>query len=177
MTDRSVRAHLRSTLRPLLLLQLAMPGLFASACELGEPARVQTPADSAAGEIAFKLARPNQAAILIPVQINGSAPIDFVLDTGATLTCLDVSLARELQLPDERGVGGIAICAMRSGRMETVRVDTLRVGNAAIFDVLACKLDLAHLRAGLGASGLLGLNFLKSFDVSIDFERNVLRLQ
>jgi predicted aspartyl protease len=156
----------------LLLLSTAF-----AACDIGGPARVQAPADSASGEVSFEMANANEAAILIPVQVNGGPPVNFVLDTGATLTCIDAALARELGLRDEKGVGGIALGAVRAGRMETVSIDTLRVGNAAVYDLLACKLDLAHLRAAFGASGLLGLNFLKSFDVSIDFDRDVLRLQ
>jgi predicted aspartyl protease len=151
--------------------------LILGACDVGGPAHVAAPADSAAGEVGFEFAGPNEAAILIPVQLNGRPPVDFVLDTGATLTCVDVSLARELGLRDQKGVRGIAFGALQAGRMETVRVDTIRIGHAAVFDALACKLDLAHLRSAFGASGLLGLNFLKAFDVAIDFERNVLRLQ
>ncbi|MGQ0560501.1 MAG: retropepsin-like aspartic protease family protein [Gemmatimonadota bacterium] len=156
-------------------LALELLALLA-ACDLGAPARVQAPVDRAAGEVAFKMATPNEAAILIPVQINGRAAVDFVLDTGATLTCVDVSLARQLALPDQQMIGGIAIGAVAMGRIQTVGIDTLRVGNAAAYDLLACKLDLAALREQFGAQGLLGLNFLKSFDLEIDFDRSVLTL-
>ena len=122
------------------------------------------------------MARPNGAAVLVPVQINGRPAIDFVLDTGATLSCVDVSLARELQLPEDDAIGGIAVGAMNVGRLQTVRVDSLRVGNAVVYDVPACVLDLEALRRGFGAQGLIGLNFLKSFDMQLDFDRNVLTL-
>ncbi len=150
--------------------------LLCAACDVTTPARVQAPADSAAGEVAFELAGPNEAALIVPVEINGRAPVNFVLDTGATMTCIDVSLARELQLPDQKTIGGVAIGALAAGRIETVQMDTLRLGNAVAYDILACKLDLAALRTGFGAQGLLGLNFLKSFDVALDFERRVLTL-
>ena len=70
------------------------------------------------------MARPSGAAVLVPVQINGRPAIDFVLDTGATLSCVDVSLARELQLPEDDAIGGIAVGAMNVGRLQTVRVDS-----------------------------------------------------
>ncbi|HEX6008082.1 MAG TPA: retropepsin-like aspartic protease [Burkholderiales bacterium] len=155
--------------------QIAL-AILLSACELSLPTRSRAPADTAAGEIAFRLASPNEAAILVPVQINGRSAIDFVLDTGATLSCIDVSLARELQLPDDDAIGGIAVGAMNVGRLETVRIDSLRIGNAVVYDVAACKLDLEVLRRGFGAHGLIGLNFLKSFDMQLDFDRNVLTL-
>jgi predicted aspartyl protease len=154
-----------------LILALALP-----ACDFAAPTRSQAPADSAAGEVEFELEGPNEAAFVVPVYINGRGPINFVLDTGATLTCIDVSLARELKLPDEGPMGGVAIGAMSAGAIETVRIDTLRVGNASAFDIVACRLDLAALRSALGVQGLVGLNFLKQFDVRIDFERRVVGL-
>ncbi|HEX6063168.1 MAG TPA: retropepsin-like aspartic protease [Longimicrobiales bacterium] len=154
-----------------LLLACALP-----ACDIAAPARSRAPADSAAGEVKFELEGPNEAAFVVPVHINGRGPINFVLDTGATLTCIDVSLARELNLPDQGPMGGVAIGAMSAGAIETVRMDSLRVGNASAFDIAACRLDLAVLRSALGVQGLVGLNFLKQFDVGIDFERRVVRL-
>jgi len=154
-----------------LVLSLALP-----ACDFAAPARSTAPADSAAGEVKFELEGPNEAAFVVPVHINGHGPVNFVLDTGATLSCIDVSLARELKLPDEGPMGGVAIGAMSAGAIETVRMDTLRVGNAAAFDIVACRLDLAALRSALGVQGLIGLNFLKQFDVRIDFDRRVVSL-
>jgi predicted aspartyl protease len=151
--------------------------LILGGCEAGSPARIEAPADSASGEVSFTMAGPNESAMLIPVRINGREAVDFIVDTGATLTCIDVSLARELGLPDEDEVGGVALGVATVGRMRTVRMDTLRVGHAAAFDIAACKIDLEHLRRALGAQGLLGLNFLRSFDVAIDFDRNIMTLR
>ena len=44
--------------------------------------------------------------------------------------------------------------------------------------VTVCTLDLANIReAGLEVRGLLGLNVLKAYRVTIDFKRSVLSLQ
>jgi predicted aspartyl protease len=147
-----------------------------AACDLAAPARTRAPADTTAGEIEFELAGPNEAALVVPVRINGREPVNFIMDTGATLTCVDVSLARVLALPEGRISSGVAIGAMSAGRVETVRIDSLRIGNAIAYDLTACRLDLAPLREALGVQGLVGLNFLKSFDVALDFDRRVLRL-
>ena len=155
---------------------VALLFLVLTACDFTGAVRTDAPADSAAGEVEFKLTGPNEAALVVPVSINGRAPVDFVLDTGATLTCIDVSLARVLNLSDEGPIGGVGIGAMTVGRIETVRIDTLRLGHAVAYDLPACRLDLAPLREAFGAQGLLGLNFLKEFDVALDFERRVLRL-
>lgn len=143
----------------------------------GAPARVEAPADSAAGEVAFELAGPNDAALLVPVYLNGQGPFDFVLDTGATLTCVDRSVARQLELPEQRGVLGVGAGVGGAGRIRLVSVDSLRIGASRAFDVTVCELDLAQVeQIGLQVDGLLGLNFLKAFRLTLDFEREVLIL-
>ena len=48
------------------------------------------------------------------------------------------------------------------------------LNNGEDVTIEACVLDLRHLRAlGPNVDGLLGLNFLKSYRVSLDFARKV----
>jgi hypothetical protein len=56
---------------------------------------------------------PNGAAILVPVKINGQGPYTFVLDTGATFTCIDQKLVDQLKLPETRGQIGVGIVGHR----------------------------------------------------------------
>jgi predicted aspartyl protease len=148
-------------------------------CEgVGAPARVNLPVDGAGGEIAFDLAGPGGAALVVPVHINGRGPYDLILDTGATFTCVDESLARELALPEQRGAVGAGVGIGGAGRVRLLRADSLRVGAATAERITVCALDLQALRAArLTARGLLGLNFLKPFRVTLDFERRTLRLE
>jgi predicted aspartyl protease len=156
------------------LLLLASVGL---GCEVGAPARVDAP-PAGEGEIAFELIGPNQAALVVPVLINGQGPFDFVLDTGATLTCIERTVAQRLELPSARGAVGYGAGIGGQGRVELVRIDSLRVGEAAAHDLVGCVLDLGSLRAvGANVDGLLGLNVLREFHVSLDFRRNILRLE
>ncbi|MBW3571536.1 MAG: retroviral-like aspartic protease family protein [Gemmatimonadetes bacterium] len=161
------------------LAVLLFVGLATAACgQTGAPARVQAPADSAAGEVAFELAGPGGAALVVPVYVNGQGPFRFVLDTGATLTCVDQQIAARLELPQARGVTGVGAGVGSSGRMEIVRVDSVRLGAARAEELIACALDLQHIGSvGLEVDGLLGLNFLRAFRVTIDFEREILLLQ
>ena len=58
------------------------------------------------------------------------------------------------------------------------RIDSLRTGGTTATQVSACVLDLAHLRAlGPKVEGLLGLNFLKSYRVTLDFAKGTARLE
>ena len=161
----------------LAILLLLVSGI---ACQQqsAAPARVEAPADSAAGEIPFELAGPGGAALVVPVYINGQGPFDFVLDTGATLTCLDQELAQRLELPEARGVVGSGAGVGGAGQMQILRADSLRVGGARAAEMMVCAVDLRHVGSvGLDIDGLLGLNFLRSFRVALDFKREVLLLQ
>ena len=166
-----MRHLVRSSAVVLALLALA-------SCDVGAPARVQAPADSASGEIAFDLAGPGGAALVVPVYINGQGPFDFVLDTGATFTCVDQALATRLALRERRGQIAVGAGVGGAGRVRLVSMDSLRVGGAVATGLTACVIDLQPLRSiGSGAQGLVGLNFLKSFRVTLDFQRNVVALQ
>jgi predicted aspartyl protease len=167
---------------PLLLLTV-----LCSACDADARGRAATVADTAThaaaadttGDgVAIRLAGDNDAAVLVPVHVNGAGPFDFVLDTGATLTCVDASLANRLALEAEPGRLGFGLDASRPGQVQLLRIDSLRVGNAATVDLDACVLDLAHIQAaGLHVDGLLGLNFLKQFRVTLDFEKEEILLR
>lgn len=145
---------------------------------------VQVPAGSTTakasaepGEIPFTLAGAGEAAIVVPVRLNGAGPYDFVLDTGATLTCLDAALADELDLPTPTGMVGRGATIGGGGQMQLRRLESIAIGEASATGVTVCALDLEHIRgAGLDVHGLLGLNVLKAYTVTIDFERSLLSL-
>jgi predicted aspartyl protease len=155
-----------------------LPGLLLlCACDRMAPARVDFPADSAAGEVAFELAGPGGAALLVPVHINGRGPYQFVLDTGATITCVDEGLAASLALPEVSGVIGTASGVGGQGGVQLVSLDSLRMGAVAVHELHACVVSLEHLGGmGLDLDGLVGLNVLTEFHVTLDFERNILTL-
>jgi predicted aspartyl protease len=157
---------------PIVLLAALLAG-----CGVDAPARVEAPADAEAGEVAFRFAGPRGAAVIVPVHVNGEGPFDFVLDTGATFTCVDAAVAERLSLPEQRAVG-VGAGVRGTGRVRLLSLDSLRVGAAAAEGLTACELDLAHTEAvGVTAEGLLGLNFLREFRVTVDFVREVIVLE
>jgi len=147
------------------------------ACDrLGQPGRVRVPPDSAAQEVSFHLA-PRGSAILVSTYINGKGPVDLILDTGSTITCLDDSLVDQLKLPVRRGAVGVGAGVGISGPLRLLSVDSLRVGTVTATNLTVCSLNMKSFQSiSPGARGLLGLNFLKEFRVNIDFERSVLQL-
>ncbi|MEX1186150.1 MAG: retropepsin-like aspartic protease [Gemmatimonadaceae bacterium] len=158
---------------PFFLALLASGG-----CDGALPGRVAVQADTAAGEVPLRVAGRGGAVLLVAVHINGSGPYNLVLDTGATLTCIDEGLARELRLPRKTGAVGLGAGVGGSGRVALVQVDSVRAGSSTVRNLTACVLDLRHLRdlgAG-GVNGLLGLNFLSGFHVTLDFEQRLMTL-
>jgi predicted aspartyl protease len=146
-------------------------------CQDGAPARVDVPADSLAGEVSFDLAGPGGAALIVPVHVNGEGPFDFVLDTGATFTCVSPHLSDSLGLETQTGQVGYGAGIGGSGQIQLVRADSVRLGAAQAHDMTVCVVQLDQLEAtGISIDGLLGLNFLKEFRMSLDFERQVVRL-
>ena len=136
------------------------------------------PSETAPGEVRFEMAPPNDAAIIVPVKINGKGPYKFVLDTGATLTCIDNKLVEELKLPEWKGQFGVAVLTPGEGSTRLVSIESLEVGNAKATKLQACTIDLQPMqKMGLDAKGLVGLNFLKPYRMSIDFEKRILKLE
>lgn len=151
--------------------------LLWTACTIPASRDFGTPTSTTPGEVPFELAPPNDAAIIVPVKINGHGPFKFVLDTGATFTCIDQKLVDQLKLPEWRGQFGVGVLMPTEGNIKLVSIDTLEVGNVKATEMKACAIEFSRLQTGgLDARGLVGLNFLKSFQVSIDFQKKILRL-
>jgi predicted aspartyl protease len=156
----------------LLLLSLAAAG-----CEL--PVRAPAAAEvSGEGEVPFEFTGRGEAAIVVPVRVNGQGPFQFVVDTGATITCVDQELATKLELPEARGVVGVGATVGGSGSMKLLKVDSLDLHGVSASNVTACAIDLGNIRQlGVEVDGLLGLNVLREFRVTFDFQRNVMTLE
>ncbi|HEX6307407.1 MAG TPA: retropepsin-like aspartic protease [Longimicrobiales bacterium] len=156
---------------------LIMLAVVVGGCDRLAPSRVAVSPDTASGEVAFELAGAGGAALMVPLRINGRGPFDFILDTGATVTCVDERLATALALPDVPGGIGIGAGVGGQGALRLVAMDSLTLGSATAYDLHACVVDLEHLAGlDLDVDGLVGLNFLREFHVTLDFERNVLTL-
>lgn len=112
---------------------------------------------------------------MLPIQINGSGPYDFVVDTGAQVTTLDPSLAGEIGLRSEgtTGVGGVGTY----GRASFAHVDLLQAGEQSVLGVLVVIQSVAQLTAADPLiRGILANNFLSHFDLLIDNRQRLLCL-
>ena len=130
---------------------------------------------SKSATVHFRLAGGAQPLILLPVEVNEQGPFDFILDTGAGTSLLSTETAEKLQIKvlgskQGQSAGGAVSVSL-------AKVDSLTVGEARLPDVDVGIVDLKHIGAAVGAriDGDLGYNFLKSFRISIDYEKGQLR--
>ncbi|HEV2046103.1 MAG TPA: retropepsin-like aspartic protease [Chthoniobacterales bacterium] len=120
-------------------------------------------------KVKFRLTGGAQPLILLPVQVNGSGPFEFILDTGAGTSLLSSDLAKQLEMKivgsnEGQSAGGKVAVSL-------AKTDSLAVGEATLHDVDVGIVDLAHIGKTIGAKvdGDLGYNFLKQFRLTIDY--------
>lgn len=121
------------------------------------------------GTVVVALARRADGVVSAGVTVNG-LPREFIVDTGASITAISSSLARDLGLALD---GPRVEVRTANGRTSAVRARlvSLDLGTLRLRNVPTLVID------GLdGYAGLLGLDILARFDVDIDAARSELRL-
>lgn len=114
-------------------------------------------------------------AVIVPVAI-GNAKLQLLLDTGASITMLDLDHRRSIDGSVSEELGK-RVFSTANGRMEAevVNVDDLILGEIALDSI---EVSLAPgFRRDSGIDGLLGMNVLKHFDFKIDAEASQLLLE
>jgi hypothetical protein len=120
-----------------------------------------------AGISATQILLLESAQIGVPVEINGSGPFKFLLDTGSQLTVLEPSLAKQLELPDVGTVGIVSVAGRSTATL--AGVESLGVGTNEIRLSRVAVLDLGAIqRVNPEVRGILGQDFLAHFDLLID---------
>ena len=109
--------------------------------------------------------------IIVAVTFNDSVTGNLVLDTGAGQTMISKRIANDLRLYSTGagtriGIGGAVSVA-------TANIDAIRVGDA---DVKNMRVSIHDLPFNVFEEGLLGMDFLGRFQMSLDIEKRVLIL-
>ena len=120
--------------------------------------------------------RVDSGIYTVPVQINRSITLQFLIDTGATAVALPEKVVQQLisngtvTKDDLIGTGTALLADQSSYRTAGFRLRELRIGNVVVSDVIAI------VSPGIGMP-LLGQNFLNRFAlVTFDNQRQVLIL-
>jgi predicted aspartyl protease len=125
--------------------------------------------------VTAKIRLDDLSMIIVPVSINGSGPYDFLLDTGCAKTMVNQKLADELGLPR---VGGdkTVVGVLSSSTMPIVHVDSLSVAGATVSGGELFSTDHPATATGK-VRGVLGEDFLRNFDLLIDYRHQAIRLE
>ena len=138
------------------------------------------PADHETGEagdsagVPFRLADPDKKPIiLVSAQINGEGSYTFVVDTGAGMSVLsrEVAEARGIE-----ALGQVQIPNVQGASIGTL--DSLVVGGTRVDDLSVVVGDiLKPISEAVGEEldGIIGVNFLNRFRVTIDYAKETVR--
>jgi len=110
-------------------------------------------------------------SVIVPVTFNHSLNADLLLDTGASMTMISRRLAASLAIPSTgaglfSGIGGTVSA-------QIARVDSIKVGDAEVSGMTVSIHDVSRFPQ---FDGLLGMDFLGRFQVSVDAAKRLLVL-
>lgn len=134
-----------------------------------EPPHLELPDEDApattldTGEDAFE-------HMLAPVSINGQGPFQFVLDTGANVSCVSHRLMERLDLKPGETVPVHTVVGVRD--RPVVVLDRLQVGARSRRRVRAPALPITSA----GVDGILGIDWLKGQRLMLDFRNRKLEI-
>src|SRR5437660_319081 len=114
--------------------------------------------------------------ILVQARVNDSAPLWFILDTGASSTVIDSQLAKALRLkPRGRfvGTGGAG-----TATAVTFKGNSLKFPNVEAMNLTLSGLPIDFLSAPFGRkiSGVIGNDILKELVVEVDYLSQVINI-
>ncbi len=96
----------------------------------------------------------------------------LLLDTGSTNITLHREIAEKLAIKEPRK-GSIRVAGGNIIEAEAVRLDAIKVGPHTEKNLMAGIIE--HRGAKVPFDGLLGMNFLKNYQYSVDFKNKILR--
>jgi predicted aspartyl protease len=109
--------------------------------------------------------------VIVPVTFNGSVTANLALDTGATTTLVSRRIATSLALHNVGSATGITVGGPVTRPI--ARLESLKVGAAEVRNLLV---SIHDFHPDPRVEGLLGLDFLRHFQVSLDARKQLLTL-
>ena len=145
------------------LSALALPTARAVASDAAETAQSELPdADEPATKLDTIQSRSEH--MMAPVRINGQGPFNFLLDTGANISCVSRRLAERLDLKSVEQAQVHTVVGVRSRPI--VRLDLLQIGSRDRRNVRAPSLPISAPEI----DGVLGVDWLKGQRLTLDFK-------
>ncbi len=125
-------------------------------------------------EIPFRLVNGN--LIVLSVKAGAGGAHNFILDTGADTTIVDLRLAAKLSMASLRPVQQTTLAGVRTLRRGLA--PELSISGAEVRNLPVLVEDLSRLRQlDARLEGILGQDFLSHFNYLLDYRRKVLRVE
>lgn len=145
---------------------------FLNAFGTRPPLQLSPGSENALHTVPFRLVRDK---IVVQGSVNGSRPMDFVLDTGAEMTVVSQRVARRQGIEPvsytlSAGVGQVGLRGLQVARADKFRIGTLEMTNVPVLIKNPPLRDLPTAEAESFSPPALGLS------VSIDYSRKLLTL-
>lgn len=114
--------------------------------------------------------------IFVKLKVNNSRDLDFIFDTGDGLTVLNIETARELNM--ERGSEAHTTSAEGTISGKLLKHQRIEINNIELSDLKIYETSLTHLEQSIGRTidGIIGYDLLKSYVVSMNFDKMSLEL-
>jgi predicted aspartyl protease len=128
--------------------------------------------------IPFELAGKGAALITVMASVNGGQPEAFLLDTGAGASVITPELADRMGITLGQEIPILGASGQDKGHLALI--ESLTVGNRTakgLNVVVADFLGALSKRIGRNVSGVVGYDFLKRFDVRIDYRHSTLNFE
>ncbi|HET9527890.1 MAG TPA: aspartyl protease family protein [Pyrinomonadaceae bacterium] len=158
--------------------------------EVIEPWTVRRPE----GVLALAPVTPNDGRVEVPLRTTSSGflsgevglegfekPVNFIIDTAASITVVSEKLSQEEQLLDLLQPSRMRVfgAAGITEDVKLLQLPKLSLGLTTLERINAAVLDMEPVNetAGFTQAGILGGNFLRHFRVYFDFARGTMRLE
>lgn len=115
--------------------------------------------------------------ILIKVNINNSAPLSFILDTGDKVAIVNLTRAKALglNLRGEISIGGAGAGVLKGAFVQDAKLTLPGLPGHSEPVSLSVPMDNLAAKLGHDADGIIGSDFMKQFVVEIDYPARELR--
>jgi predicted aspartyl protease len=112
--------------------------------------------------------------VAVPVTINDSSTLLFLLDTGASSTILSSAAADRLGIP--KGAKRTLLTAGGGLAVSTRTLESLQLAGTRLTDVEIAVADVELMRT-LHVDGILGSDYLRRFKVTIDYDNEAVEIE
>ena len=113
---------------------------------------------------------------VVTVQVNGTRSAKLILDTGASHTMLSSAVARDLVLWAQGPTTSMTMqTAGGTVQVNVVPIASISLGGADVRNTVATIYDLPEAPPGI--EGLLGQDFFRHFEVTLNAQKGELRLR